>query len=171
MTDFFNAPADDSHSFVSEENVVKAILKQGNASAVFKTLLKECEEDTGIKHINLSWFLNKYQAFPIWLGIRKVEFQRDVFGELHKKFTKTPCFKAWEEVNESKPEGEERGSGCVFTWPRFGVCCIHQYSSTYLADSDGIWIAKKLPSFDDRFVIEPLNQLISAIDWQFPEFR
>ena len=166
--DFFRAETDDSHAFTSEEKIVKAILKAADASQTFKGMLAECREDTGVNAINLSWFVNRYPSFPIWLGTRRVEWQRDVFGALLKRFTMTPCYKAWEEVNDSKPEDEERSTGCVFTWPSFGICCIHQYTPSYLANSDGIWITRKLPSFEERFIIEPLSQLLKTLSWQLP---
>ena len=168
MDDFFRATNDDSHSFVSEEKIIKQILKSAGSPGVFRHLLEQCKEDTGQNNITLSWFIDRYPSFPIWLGVRKVEFQRDVFGGLLKKFTLTPCFKAWEEVNDSKPEDDERITGCIFTWPQFGVCCIHQYSQSYLSPSEGIWISRKMPSFEERFVIEPFNQLLSVINWQVP---
>jgi 8-oxo-dGTP pyrophosphatase MutT (NUDIX family) len=165
---FFRPESDDSHSFTSEEKIVKAILKAADASQYFKTLLAECREETGVNAVNLSWFVTRYPSFPIWLSTRKVQWQRDVFGHLLKRFTNTPCFKAWEEVDEAKPEEDSRSAGCVFTWPSFGVCCIHQYSPSYLASADGIWITRKLPSFEERFVIEPLSQLLKTLSWQFP---
>jgi hypothetical protein len=166
--DFFRAETDDSHAFTSEEKIVKAILKAADASQTFKGMLAECREDTGVNAVNLSWFVNRYPSFPIWLGTRRVEWQRDVFGALLKRFTMTPCYKAWEEVHDSKPEDEERSTGCVFTWPSFGICCIHQYTPSYLANADGIWITRKLPSFEERFIIEPLSQLLKTLSWQLP---
>jgi hypothetical protein len=169
MQDFFSGElVDGSHAFESEEKIVKAILKSADVSGMFKTIKAECCQDTGLDNISLSWFVNRYTTFPIWLGTRKVEWQRDVFGTLIKKFTTTPCYKAWDEVNDSKPEEDERGAGCVFTWPAFGVCCIHQYSPSSITDADGIWITRKMPSFEEKFVIEPLNQLLKTISWKFP---
>jgi hypothetical protein len=169
MNEFFSKDTSDgSHSFVSEEKVVKDILKAANASGLFKSILAECKEETGLNTVTLGWFINRYPGFPVWLGIRKVEWQRDVFGALLKRFTLTPCFKAWEEINDSKPEGDDRSSGCVFTWPSFGVCCIHQYSPSYLENTDGFWITRKLPSFEERFIIEPLSQLLKTINWTMP---
>jgi hypothetical protein len=166
--DFFRAETDDSHAFTSEEKIVKAILKAADASQTFKGMLAECREDTGVNAVNLSWFVNRYPSFPIWLGTRRVEWQRDVFGTLLKRFTMTPCYKAWEEVHDSKPEDEERSTGCVFTWPSFGICCIHQYTPSYLANADGIWITRKMPSSEERFIIEPLSQLLKTLSWQLP---
>lgn len=169
MQDFFSGElVDGSHAFESEEKVVKAILKSADVSGLFKAIKSECCQDTGLDNISLSWFVNRYTTFPIWLGTRKVEWQRDVFGTLIKRFTTTPCYKAWDEVNDSKPEEDERGAGCVFTWPAFGVCCIHQYSPSSITDADGIWITRKMPSFEEKFVIEPLNQLLRTISWKFP---
>lgn len=166
--DFFRAETGDSHAFTSEEKIVKAILKAADASQTFKSILAECREDTGVNAVNLSWFVNRYPSFPIWLGTRRVEWQRDVFGTLLKRFTMTPCYKAWEEVHDSKPEDEERSTGCVFTWPSFGICCIHQYTPSYLANADGIWITRKMPSSEERFIIEPLSQLLKTLSWQLP---
>jgi hypothetical protein len=169
MDDFFNrAYDDDSHTFTSEDKIVKAILKQAGEATAYRAILAECKSQTGLDQITLSWFVNRYLSFPIWLGTRKVEWQRDVFGTILKKFTTTPCYKAWDEVNDSKPEGDDRPTGCVFTWPQFGVCVVHQYSSSALTDGEGMWITRKMASFDQRFVIEPLNQLLSFIDWKLP---
>jgi len=171
MNEFFNVrDTDDSHSFVSEDKVVKDILKSANAISNYKNLLAECKEqaDYDVDGISLLWFVNRFPSFPIWLGIRRVEFQRDTFGTMHKRFTKTPCFQAWEEIKDTLPEQDGRSPGCVFTWPQFGVCCIHQYSPSYLASSDGFWIVKKLPSFEERFIIEPFNQLLGTISWNYP---
>ena len=171
LNEFFNVEhSDDSHSFVAEDKIVKDILKSANASDKYKLLLNECKEqtDSGSDGINLLWFVNRFPSFPIWLGVRKVEFQRDTFGTLHKRFTKTPCFQAWEEVRDTLPENDIRSAGCVFTWPQFGVCCIHQYYPSCIADTDGLWIIKKLPSFEDPFIIEPLNQLLKTVNWNYP---
>ena len=171
MSNFFDAESrDPSHSFISEEKVVKAILRQSESSAAYKAVLSECQEQTGLDQISLSWFVNRYPGFPVWLGIRRVLWQRDVFAGLLKKFTKTPCFNAWSEVADCKPEEDDRSVGCVFTWPQFGVCCIHQYRESSHASKDGIWISRKLPSFEEKFVIEPLYQLLKTIDWVLPEY-
>jgi hypothetical protein len=167
--DFFNRDtADDSHSFTSEDKIVKAILKQAGESTAYKAIQAECRSQTGLDKITLSWFVNRYMSFPVWLGTRKVEWQRDVFGTLLKKFTLTPCYKAWEEIDTSKPDEDDRPAGCVFTWPQFGVCVIHQYASSALSAGDGMWITRKMASFEERFVIEPLGQLLSFIDWKLP---
>lgn len=175
MDDFFNLESSarnrdssEGHSFATEEKIVKAILKQANASEAYKSILSECRKDTGVNNINLSWFLNRYQSFPLWLGTRRVEWQRDTFGTLLKRFTHTPCYKAWEEVNDTKAEDDCRTTACVFTWPSFGICCIHQHTPSQLADSDGIWITRKLPSFEEKFIIEPFSQLLKALSWNFP---
>ena len=169
MNDFFSVePSDGSHSIESEGRIIKAILKEAGALDRYKELAREYRAETDTKEPNLAWFAGKYTSFPVWLGTRKVEWQRDVFGSLIKRFTLTPCYKAWEEVNDSKPDYDERSVGCVFTWPAFGVCCIHQYAPSYISNSDGILISRKLPSFDERFIIEPLTQLLKNIGWKMP---
>lgn len=169
MDDFFDSVPDTSHSFRSEEKVIKEILKNSSKPDLFKKLTYQRNREDGTYNLNLSWFVNRFTSFPIWLGYRRVAFQRDVFGNMYKRFTTTPCYKAWEEVLETKPEGESRSVGCVFLWPKFGVCCIHQYSSSLAESDENFMIVKKLPSFDDSFIIEPFNQLLKKIDWKAPE--
>jgi hypothetical protein len=166
--DFFTTGAGEDHSFASEEKIIKMILKHCGAEGIYRELLRECKEETETEGMSLSWFVNKYQSFPVWLGTRKVEWQRDVFGNLLKRFTHTPCFKAWSEVSDCKPEDYSRSVGCVFTWPQFGICCLHQYSPSIQSPDNGLWITRKLPSFEEKFIIEPLTQLVKTIDWTFP---
>jgi hypothetical protein len=169
MDDFFDSVPDQSHSFRSEEKIIKEILKKADKPDAFKPLTFERKRTDDIYELNLSWFVNRYPSFPIWLGYRKVAFQRDTFGNMHKRFTQTPCYKAWEEVLETKPESDSRGVGCVFMWPKFGVCCIHQYSPSFINSGDGFMLVKKLPSIEERFIIEPLSQLLDKLDWKLPE--
>jgi hypothetical protein len=163
MSGFFDRETGQSN-FVSDEKVIKAILKQASASDMFKALTVEAKQSTEARALSLPFFLNRYPSFPIWLGIRSVPWQRDVFGSLYKRFTAIPCYVAWESVEETKHEDDGRPVGCVFTWPGFGVCCIHQYTPSILNDKEGFWISRTIKK--GRFIIEPLSQLLATIDWK-----
>lgn len=154
-------------SFDTDETVIKTILKHSVGAPSYGMLVSMCKSETGSKP-SLLWFVTKFQSFPIFIGRRKVQYQRDIFGELKNRFTKTPCFEGWVEIDSLKPEYDSRVTGCVFTWPRFGVCCIHRMPTLDDKTPNGFWIKKRLSKEEMPFVIEPFTQLLETISWEFP---
>jgi hypothetical protein len=154
------------HDLASEEVVVRAVRRRFQGLSSLKDMQAECRGATGQNKLTLAWFLCRYPSFPLWLGVRKVQWQRDVFGGLDKHFTKTPCYLAYDDVLESRPEGDDRSGAVVFTWPHFGVVVLHQYDAHTAVGREGLWIVRALPSLGPPFVIEPFGQLLDRLDWE-----
>lgn len=78
---------------------------------------------------NLPW-LRGVIDLPVVFGRRQVPFQIEALIDIAKRFTKTPCYRAWLEVTrEADQDGFSGMSTAVaFRWPQWGDMVIHDLS-------------------------------------------
>lgn len=149
------------HQVSTEDTVVRKLLAVGGGINA-ATLSRDCFSDTGSRSMTLAWFCSRNPRFPYWLGYRKVKYQRDALGDFTKRFSRTPCYRAWEEIEQDKQD--DRPAGCVFGWPKFGYCIIRRIRTFPTPIDNGLWIVKRTKQ--GIFLIETVKQYcLSVKNW------
>lgn len=166
--DFFKHRDQQGHETSTESILVRRLVSKFGASGA--AVLRQAR--TAINSLpTLAWFCASYPTFPVFLGYRKVRWQHKVLPELRKRFTRTPCYKAWEEILDTRPDVDERRVACVFRWPKLGACVISEVDHAQTPILNEFTILKSVGRSDKRFTlfaIEPLNQFIERLEWTWP---
>lgn len=161
--DIFSKQAVDKvgHQDSTESNLVKKLALDEGGYPLFNFIRAEHQRaDLGVS-LSAGWLCTQYPGFPNWLGYRKVKYQRDALGAFRRGFTKTACFRAWEELTSEIPTTDDRRAACVFGWPRVGYCVIRTVRSIPDMTADGLYIIKNFRK--QIFLVEPLVQYRASI--------
>lgn len=150
------------HQADTENTAVRRLLQQAGGHSLAAEVCREYRDEHQSKSVPLSWFCNRYEKFPYWLGYRKVSHQRDALLLCKTRLTRTPCYKAWQEIDQDNPS--DRPTACIFGWPRFGTCVIRSVRHLPDIEDDGFWMICRLKKQKMVFLIEPFKQFCEKMD-------
>jgi hypothetical protein len=162
--EFLSYPINENAAEDREESAVSRVLQLVGGAALVRQAQAQCQP----QQLNFDWLQTFCSGFPYWMGFRKVTWQRDVFGELQDRFTKTPCFKAFENVAEAQPPNDGRPTALMFMWPHWGHCVLHNGTPRVPdTENQGLVIIRGLAS--GIYTIENLKRFVSMrlmlTDW------
>ena len=116
--------------------------------------------------INLTWFRERYPRFPIRLGAGLLSGREPFpWEDFFKRFTKTPCFLAYQQWRSAENLDDSRERvGVVFNC-HCTLVVLHNWNGPRKVETCRLVRAIGTPRV--RFAIEPLEWLLAAIgaDW------
>lgn len=150
-----------SHEVSTEETIIRRICTQFNLPTrvtVSGSRRRDSQEST------LAWFCHHYATFPYIMGYRKVPWQHRALKDLRSRFTKTPCYRALVEVEDTRTD--DRPALCIFRWPTLGGCVIYRATSIATPTTTGFSIVTSVRNVNGRvrvFVVEPFRDRKSVV--------
>lgn len=148
------------HSDDTEASLVKKLITASGGSAKDFYYVKEaCRAETGQIVPSLSWYCTRTESLPIWIGYRQVPYMRDAFTDIAKRFSKTPCYTAWEAVFDTRQHEDDRPVACAFRWPGWGDCVIHTCGHVPTTGTYLIHHHK-----EDQFVMESMSTFLPRLE-------